>query len=172
MKRFWTYAFVGFLFIIAGIYFSAQKSAPIPNQVNAADKLFVQSLPDLKGQPQALKQWQGKPLLVNFWATWCAPCVEEMPELSALQTEIAPKNIQIIGIGIDSADNIIEFSTKYKITYPLYVAGATGTGLMQGFGKSATGLPFTVLIGADGQIKKTYLGRLEMAEVRADLAAL
>jgi thiol-disulfide isomerase/thioredoxin len=121
---------------------------------------------------QPLSQWQGQTLIVNFWATWCAPCVEEMPELTALQTELAPSNIKIIGIGIDSSDNIREFTAKYKITYPLYIAGGSGIELSRQFGNQTGGLPFTVIIGPKGNIKKTYLGRLKMDQLRADIRAL
>ena len=80
--------------------------------------------------------------------------------------------MQILGIGIDSASNIAEFAAKYKIAYPLYVAGMEGTDLSREFGNQAGGLPFTVLIGADGKVRKTYLGRLKFDELRKDLASL
>ncbi len=156
----------------AGMYFSAKKFSPVAAQPAAVSHLFGQTLPDISGTPQALSQWRGKALVVNFWATWCAPCVEEMPELSHLQTELNGKNVQIIGLGVDSAANMAEFSTKLKIGYPLYVAGMGGGELSRLFGNQAGGLPFTVLIDADGRIKKTYLGRLKMEELRQDLAAL
>ena len=92
-----------------------------------------------------------------------------MPELSALQKEITAKNIQIIGIGIDSAAHIAEFSEKHKVDYPLYVAGISGAELARQFGNQAGGLPFTVLIDATGQIKKTYIGRLKMEELQQGL---
>jgi thiol-disulfide isomerase/thioredoxin len=110
--------------------------------------------------------------VVNFWAPWCAPCVQEMPELSQLAAESAGKNIGVIGIGIDSPTNIAQFAAKFKISYPLYVAGMSGTDLSRQFGNTAGGLPYTVLIGTDGQVRKTYLGRLRFAELKADLAAL
>jgi thiol-disulfide isomerase/thioredoxin len=134
--------------------------------------LYAQSLPDTAGQLQSLAQWRGKPLIINFWATWCHPCVQEMPALTALQTEVAPRGIQFIGIGIDSAPHIAEFATQYKIGYPLYVAGVSGTELSRQLGNDTGGLPYTVLIGRDGKIKKTYLGLLKLSEFRADLAAL
>ena len=95
-----------------------------------------------------------------------------MPELTELQTELAGKNIQILGIGIDSPSNIREFAAKYKITYPLYIAGLTGSELSRQFGNQAGGLPFTVIIGPKGDVRKTYLGRLKMDQLRADIAAL
>jgi peroxiredoxin len=95
-----------------------------------------------------------------------------MPELSALAAGAAAGRLNVIGIGIDSPSNIAEFAAKYKISYPLYVAGMGGTELSRSFGNSAGGLPYTVLIGADGQVRKTYLGRLKFDELRQDLAKL
>lgn len=146
-----------------------QMETPAPSVV---EHLLSQSMADTSGRPQSLSQWKNKALVVNFWATWCAPCVQEMPELSALQPEIAPANIQIIGIGIDSAANIAEFAAKYHITYPLYTGGMSASDLSRQFGNQAGGLPFTVLIGHDGKVRKTYLGRLKMDELRKDLGAL
>ena len=167
---------IGLLFAGAGVHFGAKAPiGKVPATAKAAGTtpdLFGRSLPDANGTPQNLAQWKGKPVVVNFWATWCAPCVQEMPELSALQTEIAPRNVQIVGIGIDSPTNIKDFAGKYKITYPLYVAGMDGTELSRQFGNQAGGLPYTVLIGADGKVRKTYLGKLKMDELRRDIAAL
>ena len=95
-----------------------------------------------------------------------------MPELSALQTGGQYKNLQVIGIGIDSPSNIAEFTQKFKIAYPIYVDGVGGTELSRQFGNAQGGLPFTVLIGADGQVKKTYLGRLKFDLLHKDLASL
>lgn len=163
---------IAILFAAIGIYFGGKQQSTEAPQTAAVANLLSLSIPDTSGQTQALSQWKGKALIVNFWATWCAPCVEEMPELSALQTEIAVKNIQTIGIGIDSSDNIAKFHSKYKINYPLYTAGMSGTNLTRQFGNQAGGLPFTVLIGRDGHVKKTYLGRLNLTELHKDLAAL
>ena len=163
---------VGLLFAILGLYLGVNRLAPATAQTSATTRLLAQTWPDAQGIQQKLSKWENKPLIVNFWATWCAPCVQEMPELSALQTELVAKDIQLIGIGIDSATNIAEFSSKYKISYPLYVAGIAGTELSRSFGNQAGGLPFTVLIGRDGKVKKTYLGRLKMQELRADLALM
>jgi thiol-disulfide isomerase/thioredoxin len=175
MKReIWLIGGIAFLFTAIGIYFGTQTLRPqiqqTPQDV-AASRLLTQSLPDAGGQMQALSQWKGKTLLVNFWATWCAPCVQEMPELTVLQHDVAAKNIQIIGIGVDSAANIAEFSLKYKIGYPLYVAGMGGAELSRHLGNQVGGLPFTVLIGADGQVRKVYSGRLKLDSLRKDLAS-
>jgi thiol-disulfide isomerase/thioredoxin len=139
---------------------------------SASTNLYAQTLNDLSGKPQALAQWKGKPLLVNFWATWCGPCVQEMPELSTLANEENGKRFNVIGVGIDAPSAMSEFAAKHNIKYPLYVGGMGGTELSRAFGNTNGGLPFTVLIGADGQVKKTYLGKLKFDELKADLAAL
>lgn len=151
---------------------TAVPAAAAPAAAGPVEALYAQSMNDASGTPQALSQWKGKAVVVNFWAPWCGPCVQEMPELVALSQELGAKNIGVLGIGIDSPSNIAQFADKYKISYPLYVAGMSGTDLSRQFGNTNGGLPFTVLIGADGKVKKTYLGRLKFAELRADLAAL
>jgi len=171
-KGIWPVLAVAVLFGIAGIWFGARKHRPEPAQEGAMDAFFKRSMPDVKGTPTALNQWKGHPLVLNFWATWCAPCVEEMPELSALQKELQGKNIQILGIGVDNPANISAFADKYHIGYPLYVAGMDGAELSRQLGNQAGGLPFTVLVDASGKAKKTYLGRLKMDELRRDLRAL
>ena len=163
---------IALLFCAIGIYFGVQRHTPARADNAAVAALFAQEIPDAGGKTASLSQWKGKPLVVNFWATWCAPCVEEMPELNALQGEIAAKNIQVIGIGVDSADNIAKFAEKYKISYPLYVAGSSATALLRQFGNQSGGLPFTVLIGRDGEVKKMYLGSIKFDELRKDLALL
>jgi thiol-disulfide isomerase/thioredoxin len=175
------YGLVAVIFGAIGAWYGTRHKAeappPItatvaPNVTGPSKTLYSQRMTDVKGVEQQLAQWQGKALLVNFWAPWCAPCVEEMPELSELQTASAGKNLQIIGIGIDSQANIAEFAQRMKITYPLYVGGIGGSDLSRTFGNTQGGLPFTVLIGADGQVKKTYLGRLKFDQLRSDLSSL
>ncbi|HYD81114.1 MAG TPA: TlpA disulfide reductase family protein [Paucimonas sp.] len=163
---------VAILFAAFGIFFADQRLAPGPAQASAVSTLLSQSMKDANGQEQALGQWKEHALVVNFWATWCAPCVDEMPELSDLQREIAAQKVQILGIGIDSASNIAEFAKKYSISYPLYVGGVNGTELSRQLGNQGGGLPFTVVIGRDGQVKKTFLGRLKMDDLRKSLSGL
>jgi len=163
---------IAVVFAALGVMWGNKHLHPQAPESSPIDILLAKSMTDANGRPQNLSQWKNKGLIVNFWATWCAPCVQEMPELSALQPEISPANIQIIGIGIDSAVNIAEFAAKYKITYPLYVGGLDASELSRQLGNQAGGLPFTLLIGRDGTVKKTYLGRLKMEELRKDLASL
>ena len=147
---------------------AAAPSAP----ADPVAALLGQSMNDAAGKPQSLAQWKGKPLLVNFWAPWCGPCVKEMPELSALAGELKAKNVNVVGIGIDTPTNIAEFTGKYKIAYPIYIGGMDATDLSRQLGNPNGGLPYTVLIGADGKVLKTYLGTLKFDELRRDLAAI
>jgi len=136
-----------------GLPGSAQRKAePNPRA------LYEATLPDLTGSPVALKQLLGRPVVANFWATWCAPCVEEMPHLDALSKSLP--NIQFVGIGIDTASNISHFVTKIPVSYPLYVAGHAGIALVRELGNAAGGLPFTVLLDAEGHIFDTILGQV------------
>lgn len=153
----------------AGAYVGNKRLQPKTPVDGAVQQLISLNLKDNKGQVQALKQWQGKFLVVNFWATWCKPCVQEMPELAALQTELSNKNVQLLGIGIDTPSNISEFAEKYKITYPVFAAGLEGTDLATSMGNQAGGLPYTALVNQEGKIVKTYMGKLKMDELRADI---
>jgi thiol-disulfide isomerase/thioredoxin len=130
--------------------------------------LYEATLPDLTGRPVALERLLGRPVVANFWATWCAPCVEEMPHLEALSKSFS--NIQFVGIGIDTASNIAQFVTKVPVSYPLYVAGHAGIAMVRELGNAAGGLPFTVLLDAEGRIFDTILGQVspEDLSVRID----
>jgi peroxiredoxin len=139
------------------------KLAAEPVDVKPVDEAGLRDLRKNAGE---------KVRLVNFWATWCGPCVQEMPELSALANEEAGQRFNVIGLGIDSPSAMSEFAAKHNIKYPLYVGGMGGTELSRAFGNTNGGLPFTVLIGADGQVRKTYLGKLKFDELKAVLAAL
>lgn len=174
MKKNWVvFAAVAVFCIALGVYIGHKQTSPTQADNAAVSALLAQDMPDAQGKTQPLSQWKNRSLVVNFWATWCAPCVEEMPELSELQTELdGGKKVQIIGIGIDSPSNIAEFVSKYKITYPIYVGGMSGTELSRQLGNQAGGLPFTVLIDESGKVRKSYLGRLKMDELRRDIASL
>lgn len=122
-------------------------------------------LPDPQGKPQPFSQWQGKVLVVNFWATWCDPCREEVPALVRIQQKEGGRGLQIVGIGIDSADKIREFAAKFHINYPLAVAGLSAVDTSRKLGNAAGGLPFTVILDRNGRLAATHLGGLTESQL-------
>ena len=171
-KKILVFVAIAILSAVFGAYVSVKKQSSSEPDSTAVASLMKANLPDTQGQTHTLSEWRGKVLLVNFWATWCPPCVEEMPELVDLQNSSEIKNLQIVGIGVDSPSNIQQFTKKFQISYPILVAGMEGTEIARALGNQAGGLPFTVLIDADGRVSQTYLGRLNMNRVKADLANL
>ncbi len=169
-RRKWgIYAAVALVAAAAGWWLGWQQFNPAPADLDAAvHKLLTQALPDAAGQPQALAQWRGKVVVVNFWAPWCAPCVEEMPELAALHRQFKDQGVQFVGIGIDSAHNIEEFVSKNRsIDYPLLVSGFSGVSLMRSLGNPMGGLPFTLVLDRQGKIQHQHLGPIHTLDLTA-----
>ena len=128
------------------------------------DALLGAKLPDMEGREVAFKTYLGKPLVVNFWATWCAPCVEEMPALNEMAQSMP--EIQFVGIGIDTVDKIRQFVAKVPVSYPLLVAGHGGIALLRELGNPAGGLPFTVMFDANGSMIDTILGQVQPTDLQ------
>jgi len=123
----------------------------------AVDNIFALILPDLGGRPQPVAQWKGKVLVVNYWASWCKPCVDEMPAFSRLNSHYASWGVQFVGIGLDDEAKVASFIKTTPVSYPVLVAGAADPTP----GLQVKGLPYTVVIGRDGQIDSTRLGRMD-----------
>ncbi|MGA8513867.1 MAG: TlpA disulfide reductase family protein, partial [Burkholderiaceae bacterium] len=105
------------------------------------------------------------PLVLNFWATWCPPCVEELPLLEAFYKLNAAKNWQVIGIAVDNAKAVKQFLGKMPLSFPTPVAGLAGTELSRSLGNVSGGLPFTVVFDASGQVALRHIGKLSAAQV-------
>ncbi len=150
-----------------GLYFGlAQRSEP-PLPV-AATGLMGVALPDVAGKEQRIDQWKGKVIVVNFWATWCAPCREEMPEFVKAQSEYGAKGLQFVGIAVDQADKIAQFEKEIGLNYPSLVGGFGAMELSKTLGNKLMALPFTVIVDRKGAIIHTQLGMLKpekLAEV-------
>ena len=150
----------------AGAWYGWRRLAVSPEDAQAGTLLRSLSLPDAQGNPYALASLTGKTVVLNFWATWCPPCIDEMPELSTLHQEISSRNGLVIGIGIDSASNIRQFASTNRFPYPLLVGGMGGTELSRRFGNHVGALPFTVVISPDGQVAHRSLGRIKLPKLR------
>jgi len=140
--------------------------ASIP-AASAAPALMAAKLPDLEARPQALEQWRGKVIVVNFWATWCAPCRQEIPELIKFQAEYGPRGVQIVGIAIDQPDKVRPYAAQMKMNYPVLIGDADGVELAQRAGNPLGGLPFTVILDRKGNAVHSHLGSLTADKLQA-----
>ena len=122
--------------------------------------LMVATLPDLAGRQQPLAQWRGKVLVVNFWATWCAPCREEIPALIQVQEQLGASGLQIVGIAIDQPDRVKPYAAEMGINYPILVGELEAIDLSRAAGNEAGGLPFTVIIDRAGYAAGAVTGRV------------
>lgn len=159
-----TAALAGAGVVASGVsqWVSAAQSSP--------DPLFEQSFPDMDGKTFAMRQWLGKPVVANFWATWCPPCVKEMPDLEAMHTKL--KGVQFLGLAVDVTSNVRTFSEKVHVSYPLLMLGHGGISLMRPLGNTSGGLPFTVVFDAQGRVAHRVLGQIKPQELEQMLKAL
>ncbi|AIO42061.1 ahpC/TSA family protein [Burkholderia cenocepacia] len=164
--------------LAAGHWFRSSKAddgtavAAPAAQGTPVEQLWAASLTGVDGKPASLASFKGQKVVVNFWASWCGPCVEEMPELVALSHQYKQKGIRFIGIGVDSDQNVKNFLQKVKVDYPVFVSGYAGADLARNFGNTAGALPFTVVIDETGTIRETKLGQIHPAELKKTLDAL
>ena len=145
-----------------GVY--AWRNANDAVQTVAAS-LWSQPLRDVAGEHKTLEQWRGKVLIVNFWATWCEPCREEIPVFVKLQREYGERGLQFIGVAIDQPEKVASFAREFGINYPLLVGGLDAAEWSRGLGNRAGALPFTLIVGRDGSVRLTHLGALKEAEL-------
>ena len=164
IKQYWPLMLGGLAAIVLGAGLGLLKrnvDTPVSLQ-----PLWNSHMADLEGKPLALDTLRGRPLIINFWATWCGPCKEEMPDFQRLALEYYGENLQIVGIGIDNAVNMRAFSKKLGITYLLLDAGTGGIDLLGSLGNTAKALPYTLVINRAGTVVKAHLGRLGFEELQ------
>jgi len=152
------------------------RQAPPPDEkppaASAGGPVYGHSLSDADGKPQALSQWKGKLLVLNFWATWCAPCVAEMPDLDNAQQEFAARNVVIVGVGTEAPARVREFREQHKLHLRLLAGGYDALVLARELGDSQGVLPYTVLVSADGTVLQTQTGPLQPGQLRSWLASV
>jgi thiol-disulfide isomerase/thioredoxin len=161
-----------------GVTVSAgEASAPDPNDLAAADgalphpviptRLPPFTLGDLNGHPAPISAWSGKSLIINFWATWCAPCQREIPLLKTLASEWAPRDFAVLGIAVDYRDKVQEFARRLNIDYPLFVGEQDALDVAASFGMGSPAFPFTVFTDRNGEVVALFVGELHRPQ--ADL---
>lgn len=135
-------------------------------------RLFDTQFADLANRQQTLKTYRGKVIVLNFWATWCPPCRQEMPAFSKIQDTLGGKGVQVIGVGIDSPSAIKEFALQFPVSYPLLMGGTSGLELMRELGNTNAALPFTFVFRPDGQPAFSHLGMLTEETLKLRLKPL
>lgn len=145
----------------------ALAAAPaVPAAENAPTAVFDWSFADMAGKAQPLAQWQGRLLVLNFWATWCPPCLKEIPAFVELQQRLGPQGLQFVGIALDEVAAVQPFLRDHAVNYPVLVGDQDVARFMTVLGNQIGALPFTVVVGRDGEVLAMHQG-----EWRAEDAA-
>lgn len=138
-----------------------------PPTAKIPDHLPDFALPGLDGKPTSISAWAGKSLVINFWATWCAPCRREIPLLEALSVEWANRGIAVIGVAVDHRDRVASFAQELKIHYPLLIGEQEALDVAGRFGVDSPVFPFTIFTDRQGEVVALYVG--ELRKPQADL---
>ena len=123
------------------------------------------SLPDIDGVEHTLDEWDGKHRLLNFWATWCAPCRREIPLLKAFQDEQGTNGIQIIGIAVDFPEDVARYAESAEFNYPILVGQEDAMAIAETSGVDFIGMPFTMIVASDGELLNSHMGEIHEADL-------
>jgi thiol-disulfide isomerase/thioredoxin len=141
-----------------------KETAPIASQeivsTPANNTIVDFSLPDLDGIDHQISEWDGKARLINFWATWCAPCRREIPLLKQTQTAHAKHDLQVIGIAVDFVDPVKAYAEEAEFNYPVLIGQEDAMAAAEATGIDFIGMPFTMIVAPDGQLIKTHIGEI------------
>lgn len=159
-RRRWLFAGVAAAAALGGGGLAWWRFQPHGMADGAEQALWGQTFTTPEGAPLAMEAFRGKPLLVNFWATWCPPCVEELPLLNRFFGEHQARGWQVVGLAIDQPSAVRKFLARLPLDFPVGMAGMGGTELGRALGNLQGGLPFTVLLGANGRVVHRKMGQL------------
>ncbi len=160
-------AALGFYFLI-GLEKDTLPVAPQVVSAPASNNIVEFALPDLDGNIRHISEWDGKARLINFWATWCAPCRREIPLLKKVQAEHAKNNLQVIGIAVEEIDPVLVYAESAEFNYPVLVGEREAMAAAESTGIDFIGLPFTMVVAPDGQLIKAHIGEIhenQMAQI-------
>lgn len=140
----------------------AAAAAPVPAESGLAVPTTLPdfSLQDRDGQMRSIRSWPGKSMIVNFWATWCAPCRREIPLLREIQQKHGAEGFQVVGVAVDFREDVLKYAGEIGIDYPILIGEQDGLDAVTQFGMGSLGFPFTVFADTQGQIVLTHLGEL------------
>jgi thiol-disulfide isomerase/thioredoxin len=146
-----------------GVWLAQTHYVPEPHAPSSTAALWELDFPDLNGQPQTMSQWRRQVLVLNFWASWCAPCREEIPDFVALRAQYQPQGVEFVGIAIDNAASVTQFLQQTPVNYPILIGEGAALGLARHLGNPNAALPYTIVLDRDGNIVLSHLGRLPRA---------
>ena len=155
----------------AGFGYNQWRIASAP-AAGAAEALQAARFTGLEGEAQSVEQWRGKVVVVNFWATWCAPCREEIPMFVKLQAKYGSRGLQFVGIAIDQPAKVRPFASEFGMNFPVLIGGAEAIELTRTLGNKASVLPYTVILTRDGRIAATEMGAVKEERFESFLASL
>lgn len=166
-RRRWLVGAVAGAAALGGAGLAWWRHQPHTMSQDAESALWAMEFAGLEGKPLAMIPLRGKPLLLNFWATWCPPCVEELPLLSAFYHENSAKGWQVLGLAVDQIEPVKRFLAKTPVSFPVAMAGVSGMELVKSLGNLSGGLPFTVVLGSDGLVLHRKMGKVSAEDLRA-----
>jgi peroxiredoxin len=150
---------------------SAAKDHAADSQT-ALSQAAAQVLTDLQGNQRRISDWRGKVVLVNFWATWCTPCLREIPALREARRKYGERGFEVLGIAIDEKQAVLRFVAEQQIEYPILEAENGGLELLTSLGNERGGLPFSVVLDRQGMIRLRHLGELTPAQIEEEIEKL
>lgn len=151
--------------LAVGIYFRGSDDRVSATVTTPPAAVMDTALAGLDGRKSKLSDWKGRVLVVNFWATWCAPCRKEIPEFIRMQSRLGPRGLQFVGIAIDEMDKVKAYAAEVGINYPLLVGEIEAVEASRAFGNELGALPFTVVIDRQGRVVRTELGGTNEAKL-------
>ncbi len=143
----------------------AATTTPPVEAARPGDPMPALVLPDIDGNPVDLARFGGRPLLVNVWASWCGPCVEEMPELARFARAQGDSGVQVLGLALDTAEGVRDFLARVPVDYPIVLDTPGPADASVRLGNTQGLLPYSVLVGADGRIVRQKLGPFAAGEI-------
>jgi len=171
-RQHWLIAAVAALALAAGLIAANWLRQPGPAQPGAAEALLAAPLKDLQGRTQTLAPYRGQVLVVNFWATWCPPCREEIPVFVEAQARLGAKGLQFVGIALDNPQQVAVFVQEFGVNYPILIGGINESEALRQLGNPGGGLPYTLIYGRDGQLREKIIGGLDKTRLERLLAPL
>ncbi|KAF3981803.1 MAG: TlpA family protein disulfide reductase [Methylococcales symbiont of Hymedesmia sp. n. MRB-2018] len=133
---------------------------------SSTDKLPEFSIADINGEQQSIAQWDNKIRIINFWATWCPPCLKEIPEFIKIQNAFSDKNVQFIGIAMEEAESVKQYLAVNPVNYPMLIAGDGNVSLSRQLGNIFDAVPFTLIVNQLGTIIYRQPGEISSEKIR------